>query len=128
MITPDIEPRLFGYMSGIIINQGARMIIAGADTDHIHLLVSIGRTDLVKLIGIIKRESSKWIKLQDRSFAKFYWQNGYGAFSIGQSQVHAVTKYIQTQKEHHKQQTFKDEFRGLCSKYELELDERYCWD
>jgi putative transposase len=102
------------------------MIIAGATTDHIHLLVSIGRIDIGELIGDIKRESSKWMKT--KGVTKFYWQRGYGAFSIGQSQVAAVTKYIRNQKEHHRKQTFQDEFRSMCRKYDVEFDERYCWD
>jgi len=128
MITPEIEPPLFGYISGIVKNNGARLIIGGGTSDHVHLLVSIGRLDVGKLIGDIKRDSSLWIKKQDKSFAKFYWQRGYGAFSIGQSQIPAVSRYIQNQKEHHNNQTFQDEFRALCRKYQIEIDERYCWD
>ncbi len=128
MITPEIEPQLFGYISGIITNNKGRMIIAGGAWDHIHILASIGRIDIGDLIGDIKRDSSSWIKKQDRQFAKFYWQRGYGAFSIGQSQVPEVSRYIRDQKKHHQRQTFQDEFRALCVKYEVEIDERYCWD
>jgi REP element-mobilizing transposase RayT len=129
IIDPDIEAQLYGYISGIITNNNARMLIAGGVSDHIHLLVSLGRNDVGDLIGDIKRDSSVWIKKQDQRFSKFYWQRGYGAFSIGESQVPAVTKYIAGQKEHHqKGQTFEDEFRLLCRKYGVEIDERYCWD
>lgn len=128
MITREIEPKLFGYISGIIKNNGGRLIICGGTSDHIHLLVSIGRIDVGELIGDIKRNSSSWIKKQDKRFNKFYWQRGYGAFSIGQSQVPALSKYIRNQKEHHKEQTFQDEFRALCSKYDVDIDERFCWD
>ena len=128
MIPPEFEPRLYGYISGIIENNGGRLIIAGGDADHIHLLISIGRIDIGELLGDIKRDSSGWIKKQDSQLSKFYWQRGYGAFSIGQSQVPAVSKYIQEQKEHHSGQTYQDEFRALCHKYEVEIDERYCWD
>ena len=128
IITPEIEAELFGYIGGIIRNNGARMIIAGGTLDHLHLLVSLGRIDIGELIGDIKRDSSRWMKKQDPRFSQFYWQRGYGAFSIGQSQVAAVSKYIQNQKEHHKEQTFQDEFRVLCRKYDVEIDERYCWD
>jgi putative transposase len=72
--------------------------------------------------------SSVWIKQQDGRFAKYYWQRGYGAFSVGQSQVPAVTRYIRNQKEHHNRQTYQDEFRELCRKYDVAIDERYCWD
>jgi REP element-mobilizing transposase RayT len=87
IIPPEIEPRLYGYISKIIRNNGGRMIIAGGDADHSHILSSIGRINISELIGDIKRDSSAWIKHQDRRFEKFYWQRGYGAFSIGQSQV-----------------------------------------
>lgn len=128
MIPPDFEARLYGYIGGIIKNSKGRMIIAGGDADHIHLLVSIGRIDVGELIGDIKRDSSSWIKKQDKRLTKFYWQRGYGAFSIGQSQVPAVSRYIRKQKLHHKRQTFQDEFRTLCKKYDVAIDERYCWD
>lgn len=128
IITPHIEPQLYGYISGIITNNGGRMIIAGGDADHLHVLASIGRIDIAELVGDIKRDSSSWIKKQDSQFERFYWQRGYGAFSIGQSQVAAVSRYIRNQKEHHKTQTYQDEFRALCSKYEVQIDERYCWD
>lgn len=128
IITPKIEPQLYGYISGIITNNGGRMIIAGGDADHIHLLSSIGRIGIAELVGDIKRESSSWMKIQDRRFEKFYWQRGYGAFSIGQSQVPALSKYIRDQKIHHKSQSYQDEFRALCSRYDVEIDERYCWD
>jgi putative transposase len=128
LITPDIEPRLYGYISSIIENHGGRMIIAGSVSDHIHLLISLGRNEIGALVGDIKRSTSVWIKKQDKRFSKFYWQRGYGAFSIGQSQVAAVSRYIANQKEHHKLQAFQDEFRELCRKYEVEFDERYCRD
>ncbi len=128
IIPPDYEPQLYGYISGIITNNGGRMIIAGGDADHIHVLASIGRINIAELIGDIKRDSSVWIKQQQARFAKFYWQRGYGAFSIGQSQVPAVSKYIRDQKLHHQGQTYQDEFRALCKKYDVEIDERYCWD
>jgi putative transposase len=128
IIPPDFEPQLYGYVGGIIRNNGGRMIAAGGDTDHIHLLASIGRIDVAELTGDIKRDSSAWIKKQDQQFDRFYWQRGYGAFSIGQSQVPAVSRYIRDQKEHHRKQSYQDEFRALCRKYDVEFDERYCWD
>jgi len=128
IITPDIEPLLYAYIEGIIRKNDGRMIVTGGTADHIHILVSLGRKDVSELIGDIKRDSSSWIKKQDRRSANFYWQSGYGAFSIGQSQVSTVTKYILGQKDHHKRQVFQDEFRELCSRYKVELDDRFCWD
>jgi putative transposase len=128
IIPPEFEPQLYGYISGIITNNGGRMIIAGGDADHIHLLASVKRIDIAELIGDIKRDTSGWIKKEDPRFSRFYWQRGYGAFSIGQSQVPAVSRYIRDQKEHHKRWSYQDEFRSLCQKYEVDIDERYCWD
>ncbi|HQU86023.1 MAG TPA: IS200/IS605 family transposase [Pyrinomonadaceae bacterium] len=129
LIAPEIETGLFGYIHGIAENKGAKLIIAGGTANHIHLLVSLPKKiDVPELIGDIKRDSSSWIKKQDARFYNFYWQKGYGAFSIGQSQIPTVVNYIKRQKEHHKSQDFKDEFRILLKKYEIEYDERYVWD
>lgn len=98
MIPLEIEPYLFGYISGVIKNNKGRMLIAGGDADHIHILISIGgRMDIGELVGDIKRNRSRWMKKQDPRFAEFYWQRGYGAFSIGQSQVAEVSRYIRDQ-------------------------------
>ncbi|MCD9187186.1 MAG: transposase [Pyrinomonadaceae bacterium] len=88
LIAPEIETNLFGCIHGIVGNNRAKLIIAGGTANHVHLLISLPKKiDLPELIGDIKRDSSGWIKKQDASFYNFYWQKGYGAFSIGQSQV-----------------------------------------
>jgi REP element-mobilizing transposase RayT len=88
LIAPDIEEALYGYIHGIVENNGSKLIIAGGTANHIHLPISFGKkTDLPALVGDIKRDSSSWIKTKDKKFTDFYWQKGYGAFSIGQSQV-----------------------------------------
>ena len=129
LIAPEIENGLFGYIHGIVENNGSKLIIASGTANHIHLLVSLGKkVDIPELIGDIKRDSSVWVKKQGANYSDFYWQKGYGAFSIGQSQVPIVVNYIKNQKEHHKQQNFKDEYRALLKKYEIDYDERYVWD
>ncbi len=123
LIHPEIEAGLYGYIHGIVENQKSKLILGNGTSNHGHLLISMGKTiDISDLIGNIKRDSSVWMKQHDRAF---YWQEGYGAFSIGESQV---TKYIMEQKEHHAEKDFKDEFRGLCRKYRVDIDERYVWD
>ena len=102
------------------------MLIAGGTSNHLHILVSVGRVDISKLIGDIKRDSSKWMK--ENGVAEFFWQRGYGAFSIGESQIPVVSRYILNQKQHHGKHSFQDEFRALCRKYAVDIDERYCWD
>ncbi len=129
LITPEIEPDLFKYMSGIIENNHSKLLLANGASDHVHLLVSLGKTISVsELVGDIKRDSSKWIKLQDTSLGNFYWQEGYGAFSVGHTQIEEVKNYIASQKEHHAKTSFQNEFRYFLNKYEIDFDERYVWD
>ena len=126
LIKPEFERELFGYIHGIIENNGAKLFIAGGVEDHVHLLVSLGRTvSIGELVGDIKRDSSKWMNAKCRSF---YWQNGYGAFSVSESNVESVIRYIKDQKRHHQRFGFQDEYRSLMKKHRLEIDERYCWD
>jgi hypothetical protein len=80
------------------------------------------------LVGAVKRDSSKWIKTKRGMLAKFAWQDGYSAFSVGFREIPAVEKYIANQKEHHKKEIFEDEMRGFYRRYELDFDERYVWD
>ena len=93
-----------------------------------HLLVRLGKSiDVATLIRELKKESSKWIKVE-LEVPDFQWQSGYGAFSISPSHVDAVIEYIRNQEEHHRKESFQDEFRRLCRKYNLEIDEQYVWD
>ncbi len=126
LIKADIESELYAYISGIVSNNGSKLIIANGTSNHSHFLISIGRNSLSDLVGDMKRSSSIWIKKQ--GIADFYWQSGYGAFSVSESQVEAVSKYIKDQKIKHTDRTFEDEFRRLCRKSGVEMDERYCWD
>ncbi len=128
LILPGIENELFKYFHGIIENNGAKLIIANGTANHVHLLISTGgKIDMPEIIGDIKRDSSKWVK-REKGIDEFYWQKDYGAFSIGQSQVEMTGKYIENQKAHHTKQDFKDEYRALLRKYEIDYDERYVWD
>ena len=129
LIAPEIENDLFGYIHGIIENNNSKLIIANGTANHVHLLVSLGKKiDIPELVGDIKRDSSSWIKKQDADYSNFYWQKGYGAFSIGQSQVETITNYIENQKEHHRKHDYKSEFRAWLAKYEIDFDEKYVWD
>ncbi len=130
LISPAIEAELFKYISGIVERNGGRLIIGNGTANHIHLLISIGRIDIGNLIGQIKRDTSLWIKKRFPVHSNFYWQRGYGAFSIGQSQIKTVSDYIREQKIHHdrKLMSYENEFREMCARYEVDFDERYCWD
>ncbi len=76
----------------------------------------------------LKRDSSKWVKPRSKPLDDFHWQNGYGAFSVSPSHVDALKAYIANQEEHHRHETYQEEFRRLCRKYGVEIDERYVWD
>jgi REP element-mobilizing transposase RayT len=126
LIPLQMEDELYRVLHGLFEKYGARLITGNGTANHVHLLISIGKNDIAVLVGAIKRSTSTWMKT--KGIQRFYWQRGYGAFSVSQSQVEAVKRYIANQKEHHLKQDFKDEFRVLCAKYEVAIDERYCWD
>ena len=101
----------------------------GGWIDHVHVLCGLARTITVaQLIEVLKRETSKWVKQRAVDLSTFHWQNGYGVFSVSQSNVDQVIEYIDRQSEHHGQMTFQDEFRTICKKHNIEIDERYVWD
>jgi REP element-mobilizing transposase RayT len=121
--------RVHAYLKGICENQGAPSLRIGGVEDHVHILCRLSKTqDLATLIRELKRDSSKWIKTENPRCADFYWQNGYGAFSISPSHVDPVIGYIDNQVEHHRHESYQDELRRLCKKYGVEIDERYVWD
>ena len=128
-IDDNIEEELFRYLGGICKNLECNPIIVGGHRDHIHILCLLSRKiALMKLIEEVKSHSSKWIKTKGNSYQKFYWQNGYGGFSVAPNQLEFVNKYILNQKEHHKNKTFKEEYIELLLENNIEYDEHYIWD
>jgi REP element-mobilizing transposase RayT len=126
---PSIRDELHRYIGGILLKLDCQPVIVGGVEDHIHLLCALSRTcSAADMAKEVKRGSSLWIKTKGDSFRDFCWQNGYGAFSIGFSQVSDVKRYISNQEEHHRRTTFQDEFRALLRRYEIEFHERYVWD
>jgi REP element-mobilizing transposase RayT len=128
MITPEVEPELYAYLAGTAKNLESRCLAAGGTENHVHLLVSQSKkVALCYLMEEIKKSSSKWIKTKGSTFRTFGWQDGYGGFSIGESQVEVLKRYIAGQKERHKRQSFEQEFVVLLKKYQVHYDERYLW-
>ena len=128
-ITPAIETELHPYMAKIFRELKSPSLTIDGTSDHVHILFSLGRVIRVAdLVEEVKTESSKWIKTKGREFRNFHWQRGYGAFSIGQSNVAALMRYIANQKQHHRRITFQDEYRKFLKSYGIEYDERYVWD
>src|SRR5215203_1854811 len=128
-LMPEIEVELYPYMASIFKALKSPALIINGTSDHLHTLFSLSRVvTIAELVEEVKTESSKWIKTKGRDFQNFHWQSGYGAFSIAQSQVSPVKRYIRRQKEHHRRVNFQDEYRKFLKAYEVEYDERYVWD
>jgi putative transposase len=128
-IDTEIETELFKYLATACRTLDCLSHAIGGADDHVHIACSLSRTiSISKLVQEVKQDSSKWIKTKHERFADFAWQNGYGAFSIGQSQLGDLRGYIANQRDHHRRISFQDEFRQICKKYDVELDERYVWD
>jgi putative transposase len=124
-----LREEMHRYLAGILGNLKCQPLLIGGVADHVHLLFSFTRVkSIADVIKETKRCSSIWIKEQDPAMSHFEWQGGYGAFSIGYSQVKSVRAYISEQEEHHRKVTFQDEFRRFLKRYEIEYDERYVWD
>jgi len=120
--------RLHAYLVGACGGQGCPSLQVGGVEDHIHALVRLGKSiEVATLIREIKKESSKWVK-SESSLQDFHWQSGYGAFSVSPSHVMSVVQYIRDQEAHHEKESFQVEFRRICRKYDVAIDERYAWD
>ena len=82
----------------------------------------------MKVVQEVKSHSSKWIKTKGAGYENFYWQDGYGAFSVNPSEIDIVIAYIDNQHEHHSKKTFQDEYLAFLKKYHVEYDEKYVWE
>ncbi len=126
---PTIRNELHKYLGGACNNLDCPVFCVGGVSDHVHVLCGLGKTIAVAdLVKELKRESSKWIKTRGSQYQDFHWQNGYGAFSISPGHVEPLRRYINHQEEHHRQESFQDEFRRLLKKYGVEWDEHHVWD
>lgn len=129
MITSDIEQGLFNFMAGTLKNKESRLLAANGTANHVHLLISQSKNiSLSLLIQELKKSTSKWIKAQNIKYRDFHWQDGYGAFSIGESNVPALKQYIARQKDKHRKKSFESELMEFLKKYEIEYNEKYIWD
>lgn len=126
----EIRQRLYAYKATILRdNVDTPALIIGGVEDHIHALCLLSRKFAIKdVIEEAKTETTKWLKKQGRQHADFQWQAGYGIFSVSESVSPEVKQYIANQTEHHAKQTFQDEFRLLCQRHGIEIDERYVWE
>ena len=124
----EVCKRLYPYLGGAIRDLGGMSIEIGGVEDHIHLLARLRQDKaLSEVLRELKANSSGWIHRTFPHAGKFAWQVGYGAFTVSESQIGRVQTYIQRQAEHHRKQTFQEEFIALLRAHEIEFDERYLW-
>ena len=129
LIGDDVKDELYQYIGSICKALECHPIQIGGYYDHVHILCSLSKkVAVIKLLEEVKKSSSKWIKTKGEDYSGFYWQDGYGAFSVSHSELDAVSEYIRNQYEHHSTQTFQDESRVLFKRYNVIYDERYVWD
>lgn len=122
-------PKLYAYIAGICKNNNSHPYLVGGTENHVHVACFLPRTLAVsKLMEEVKKSSSLWMKRQENGNKKFEWQSGYGAFSLGKSQLDVLLKYIENQHEHHRYKTFEEEYLDFLHKYQIEYDTRYVLD
>ena len=129
IITKKFRDELHSYMSGILKKDGSFPLAVGGWSDHIHVFYELPVTTCIAdQMRMLKATSSKWINDQKLVIGKFCWQEGYAAFSYSHSQRNQVIQYIINQEEHHKKQTFQDEYLGMLSKHEIDFDGKYVFE
>lgn len=129
LLKPPLRPRLHAYMAAILNDLRCPALKINSVWDHVHVLVNLHRNcALADVVMELKRGSSGWLSRQGGELSMFQWQGGYGAFSVSQSGVATVVRYIERQEQHHGEISFEDEFRTLLQAHDLEFDERFLWD
>lgn len=109
---------MFPYVAKILRELKSPSLAINGTSDHLHVVFALGRmVTVAALVEEVKPNSSKWIKTKGREFKNFHWQRGYGAFSVGESNVEMVKRYIRNQKAHHQRLTFQDEYRHFLKRY-----------
>jgi len=128
LITPEVEGEMHAYLGGICRNRESPALAIGGTENHVHLLISLSKNiALSNLMMTLKKDSSAWIKTKGDGFSDFHWQEGYGAFSVSESQREAVTSYIHRQKQRHETQSFEGELVAIAQRYGVSYDLRYLW-
>ena len=124
-----VRQRMHAYLATVCRDCECEAYRVGGVADHVHIAARLARTiSQSELLEKIKKTSSAWIKTQGSAYASFFWQRGYGDFSVGYSQLDDLVRYIENQEAHHKTKTFQEEYRELLQKYKVPFDERYVWD
>ena len=127
-IRKEYQPRLHAYQASVFQNMECPALIIGGVDDHVHALFVLSKNVALKrVVEEVKKSSSKWMKHEGGKNPDFQWQAGYSAFSVSESNVSVVTKYIANQAEHHRKMSFQDELRLILTRHGIEFDEQYLW-
>ena len=128
-LTQEIRSRIWAYQSRILQNLECYSITIGGVEDHVHILCNLTKKLApTKVLELLKKDSSKFVKTLRDDLAPFHWQDGYGLFSVSPSHIEVLREYIENQEEHHKTETFQEELLRILKKYQVPYDERYLWD
>jgi putative transposase len=126
IIQSDWKDELYKYITGVVKNNKHQLVAINGMPDHLHLLVGLRPSQSIsELMQDVKGNSSKWINDRKLTKSKFEWQEGYGAFSYGKSQLNIVKNYIINQESHHKKRTFREEYIEFLEKFEVQYDDKY---
>jgi putative transposase len=126
-IAPEIRNHLLAYLGGIVRELHGTALIINGTADHVHMLIRIRPSQTVaEVMRVVKANSSRWVHQKWK--AGFAWQTGYGSFSVSESNVPSVSRYIANQEEHHRKRSFQEEFVAFLKKNKIPYDERYIWD
>ncbi len=127
-ITAELQSQLWPYLGGIARKNRMKALAVGGVEDRVHILLSLPSTiAIAKAVQLLKAGSSIWVHETLSAPSGFAWQEGYGAFSLGVSQVGDTRSYIESQAEHHRKTTFKEEFLAFLKRHEMDYAERYVW-
>jgi putative transposase len=128
LIDCELQKRMHAYLARVLNEHDSPAIEVGGTEDHVHILCLLSRNYTIsEIIKKAKANSSSWVKTHGGRCRKFSWQSGYGVFSIHQSQIEPIRKYIQCQIEHHRRKTFQEEYLEILHEYRMPYDERYLW-
>ena len=127
LITKEIRQDLFAYLGGIVREMRGTALIINGTADHVHMLVRIRPAQsAAEVVRVVKANSCRWV--HEKWKMSFAWQTGYGVFSVSESNVAAVSRYIADQEKHHRTKTFQEEYVAFLKKNHVAYDERYLWD
>ena len=126
----EIRPRVHGYFLATLVRDlDSPFVAVGGVADHVHILFDMGKLHApVKFVEHVKKESSKFVKNLGAPYQKFYWQRGYGMFSVSPTHLDNVESYVRDQEEHYRTRSFQEEYKDFLHRYKIEFDERYVWD